>query len=102
MLAIRNRLAYLLRVAASDDQPTNQTTNMSITIINNSFTGYKATIRAAADYPSVSTIKKHLRKAKGKDCLSVTTIYCDGEGMDLVDMGRGLELVSNGQYAKNY
>ena len=70
---------------------------MSTTIIRNSFTGYKATVRSASDYPAVSTIQKHLRKAKARDCRSVTTIYCDGEGMELVDFGRGMELVPNGQ-----
>jgi hypothetical protein len=69
------------------------------TTITNSFTGYSATIRTA-NLPSVATIKKHLRKAKASDCHSVTTIYCDGEGMDLIDTGRGKELVRNGQYAR--
>jgi len=69
---------------------------MSITIIRNSFTGYAATVRSS-DYPAVSTIRKHLRMAKASDCRSVTTIYCDGEGMDLADLGRGPELVPNGQ-----
>ena len=73
---------------------------MSITIISNSFTGYEATVRSASDYPSVSTIQKHLRKAKASDCRSTTTIYCDGEGMDLTDIGNGLELVNNGQYSE--
>jgi hypothetical protein len=70
---------------------------MSITIIRNSFTGYTATVRSASDYPAVSTIRKHLRKAKAGDCRSGTTVYCDGEGLDLADLGRGMELVPNGQ-----
>lgn len=69
------------------------------TIITNKFTGYSATIRTASDYPSVGTIQKHRRKAKASGCRSVTTIYCDGEGMDLADLGSGLELVPNGQYS---
>ena len=73
---------------------------MSTTIIRNSFTGYEATVRSASDYPSVSTIQKHLRKAKASDCRSTTTIYCDGEGMDLADLGRGMELVPNGQHSE--
>jgi hypothetical protein len=72
---------------------------MSITIIKNSFTGYEVTIRSASDYPSVTTIQKHLRKAKASDCRSITSIYCDGEGMVLADIGHGLELVKNGRCA---
>lgn len=83
-------------------QPTNQTTTtMSITIICNSFTGYSATIKSANDYPALGTVRKHLRKAKASDCCSVTTIFCDGEGMDIADFGNGPELVKNGQYAES-
>jgi len=71
---------------------------MTTTIINNSFTGYTATIRTAG-LPAVSTIRRHLRAAKAGDCRSVTTIYCDGDGMELVNFGDGPELVKNGQYA---
>ena len=73
---------------------------MSITIFRNSFTGYEATVRSASDYPSAATIEKHLRKAKASDCCSTTTIYCDGEGMELIDLGRGMELVANGQHSE--
>jgi len=61
--------------------------------ITNKFTEYKKTI-ITKDFPSVSTIKKHVRASKAKDCRSVTYIYIDGEGFDLC----GNDLVKNDQY----
>lgn len=68
------------------------------TLIINDFTCYRATIRTVG-LPAVSTIKKHLRRAKATDCESTTRIICDDVYMDLTDIGRGLELMPNGQYA---
>ncbi len=73
---------------------------MSITTIRNSFTGYEATIRSASDYPAISTLKKHLRKSKANDCISTTTISCDGEGIEIADTGRGEQIVKTGQYSE--
>lgn len=69
------------------------------TIINNSFTGYSATIRTNGT-PSISTIRKHIRRSKSSDCNSVTTIYCEGEGIEIANIGSGPELVKNGQFIR--
>lgn len=67
---------------------------MNTTSIRNSFTGYSATIRHTGDLPAVSTVKKHLRKAKAGDCKSETKITSDdGQRIKLVDMGKGEELI---------
>ena len=65
---------------------------MITTTISNSFTGYSATIRTNGK-PSVSTIQKHLRKAKASDCQSVTIIEINGIRHDLINLGRRLSLV---------
>jgi len=75
-----------------------KTTTEYTTIISNSFTGYTATIRTTKT-PSISTIRKHLRKSKASDCRSITTIYCNGIGLDIANFGNGAELVENGQQA---
>lgn len=49
----------------------------NITTITNSFTGYSAEIKTAG-IPALSTIQKHLRKAKAKDCKSQTIIRING------------------------
>lgn len=64
------------------------------TTITNPFTKYSATIRTKG-VPAISTIQKHLRKAKAKECASITYIYIDGVGYDL---HQG-ELIKNGLYA---
>ena len=69
------------------------------TIITNDFTGYSATIRTEGN-PAVATIKRHLAKSKASDCRSVTSIYIDGVGHDLTDLGNGEELVRNGRYSE--
>jgi len=63
------------------------------TQIANKFTGYEATIQTKG-LPSVSTIKKHIRKSKASDCLSVTEIHIDGHRYHLTDRGMGLELLA--------
>jgi hypothetical protein len=63
-----------------------------MTIITNAFTGYKATIRKGN--PSIETIKRCLRNAKASDCKSVTIIKIDDQLCELIDLGRGLELVA--------
>jgi hypothetical protein len=64
------------------------------TNISNAFTGYSATI-STDGAPAISTIQKHLRKAKCRDCQSITIIEIDGIRHDLVDLfGRGVELVA--------
>jgi hypothetical protein len=62
------------------------------TTITNEFTGYSATIRTKS-FPSIGTIKKHLNKSKTSDCQSITTIEVDGQLCELIDLGKGLELV---------
>ncbi|HRW57946.1 MAG TPA: hypothetical protein P5185_09330 [Oscillospiraceae bacterium] len=69
------------------------TTSKTETIIYNSFTGYRATIRTNG-MPAVSTVKRHLRKAKASDCMSVTIIEIDGIRHDLIDLGRGEQLTA--------
>jgi len=64
---------------------------MKTTTITNSFTGYSAVIRTSGP-PAISTIKRHLAKAKARDCRSVTTISIDGRRHYLADIGRGLQL----------
>jgi hypothetical protein len=66
------------------------------TNITNAFTRYSATIRTHGT-PAISTIQKHLRKAKCRDCHSVTIIEINGIRHDLVDLhGRGLDLIPYG------
>lgn len=64
------------------------------TIISNSCTGYSATIRTKGQ-PAIATIKKHLRRAKAKECTSITYILIDGVGYDFFDG----KLLKNGLYA---
>lgn len=64
---------------------------MTTTTITNSFTGYSATIRTKGQ-PAASTIQKHVRKAKSRDCKSVTIIEIDGIRHSLDNIGRGLTL----------
>jgi len=71
---------------------------MTTTEISNSFTGYEATIRTKG-LPAISTLRKHLRKAKASDCISATIIKVDGAIMEIVDSGRGDQLVRNPNYA---
>jgi len=63
-----------------------------MTTIKNAFTGYWAIIRK--NNPSVSTIKRHIRKSKASDCKSITTIEIDGQLCELIDLGNGLEIVA--------
>jgi hypothetical protein len=63
------------------------------TTITNEFTRYSATIRTKS-LPSVSTIKRHLRKSKAIDCKSITTIEVDGQLCELIDLGNGLSIVA--------
>lgn len=71
---------------------------MKITRITNDFTGYDATIRTK-DIPAVSTIKKHLRNSKARDCKSITRMRtnCEDDGCygDELDLYFG-ELLING------
>jgi len=63
------------------------------TIISNSFTGYIATIRHIGDLPAVSTVKKHIRKSKAKECTSETRIRSDdGQRIVMGNLGKGDEL----------
>ena len=71
---------------------TETTTTTTTTTISNSFTGYNATIRTNG-LPAVATVRKHIRKAKASDCLSVTLIEIDGIRHDLHDLGDGLVLI---------
>jgi hypothetical protein len=63
-----------------------------MTTIKNAYTGYTATIRKSN--PSIATIKRHLRKSKASDCQSITTIEIDGHLCELIDLGKGLEIVA--------
>jgi hypothetical protein len=63
------------------------------TRIYNTFTGYDVTI-TTKDKPAISTIEKHLRKAKAKECGSITYILIDGLRHFIADVGRGKELFS--------
>ena len=65
-----------------------------ITTIVNLFTGYSASIRTNGT-PAISTLKNHLRKSKASDCKSVTKIYIDGVGYDVV----GNMIIRNGDFA---
>ena len=63
---------------------------MNQTIVSNSFTGYNKTIRHKEGFPAVSTLRKHLRAAKAKDCRSETQILLSEENgrtlqLDIVD-----------------
>ncbi len=97
-LAVRG--GFCIFLTSADALPTQPTKNMKVTttVISNSFTGYSATIRTNG-IPAVSTIQKHLRKAKASDCKSNTTIFCNGQGRDLANFGNGPSLIPNGQYA---
>jgi hypothetical protein len=46
----------------------------NITKVSNSFTGYKTTIKHKGQFPSVLTVKKHVKASKAKDCCSETLI----------------------------
>ncbi len=45
------------------------------TIVSNSFTNYRAEIKHNGDHPSASTLLKHMRRAKGRECKSETKIW---------------------------
>lgn len=59
---------------------------MTKTTISNSFTGYHAEIKTCG-FPSISTIRRHLRKSKAGDCKSVTTVEIDGVEYELNKTG---------------
>lgn len=59
---------------------------MKTTKIQNGFTGYKAEVKTTG-FPSISTIRRHLRMAKAADCQSVTTVEIDGVEYDLAKTG---------------
>ena len=44
------------------------------TTVSNSFTNYHAEIKHDGDYPSASTLLRHMAKAKAKGCKSATRI----------------------------
>jgi hypothetical protein len=60
----------------------NKVTNAMTTIIENKFTGYHCRMTTVRK-PAVITIRQRLRDAKASDCLSTTTIHCDGIEMEL-------------------
>jgi hypothetical protein len=66
---------------------------MMETRIYNTFTGYDTTIKTK-NKPSISTLEKHLRKSKAKECGSITYILIDGVRHFIADVGRGKELFS--------
>lgn len=67
---------------------------MNTTHIKNDFYGYSATIKHKGEMPALSTVKKHLRAAKPKGCISYTKIISDdGHMMAIEDSGRGEELI---------
>lgn len=76
----------------NNHQPT--TKNTMKTTITNTYTGYSKTI-ITKDFPSVSTIARHVRASKASDCKSITSIYIDGIRHDLIDLGRGLTLTQH-------
>lgn len=62
-------------------------------IVENKFTGYRAVIMPHRQMPAASTIRRHLRRAKAKDCCSITTITdMNGARYEAADLGDGLEL----------
>lgn len=63
------------------------------TIITNAFTGYFATIYTVGT-PTISTIKRHIRRSKASDCCSVTCISIDGDSYEIQDLGRGPQIVA--------
>lgn len=68
---------------------------MNTFIVENKFTGYRAEIKTRNELPAVSTVKRHFRKSKASDCVSATTIKDNhGNGYDLADIGRGLQIVA--------
>ena len=64
---------------------------MNTVEIENKFTGFKKSYRTKK-FPAISTIQKHLRNSKCKDCTSSTSIKINGELYALDDIGSGLEL----------
>lgn len=69
---------------------------MNTYIIENKFTGYRKEISIKGEsLPSVSTLRRHFRAAKASDCTSATTCTDaqTGEKIQMVDMGRGVEVI---------
>jgi hypothetical protein len=84
---IRCKVSSVARRNADTNRKT-KTMTTTTTTISNSFTGYSATIRANGK-PAMTTVKRHLRKAKASDCQSVTIIEIDGIRHDFQDFGLG-------------
>ena len=68
------------------------------TIIRNEFTGYRATITHKGKKPAVSTVKKHLRAAKARDCQSITRVEQTFDAIEEGQMPRTviLEIIDTG------
>jgi hypothetical protein len=70
---------------------------MNTTHIKNKFTGYEANIFHKGELPAISTVEKHLRRAKSSECISHTEIFQIDGGrrflIELVDRGNGKELL---------
>ena len=63
---------------------------MIVTTVKNNFTGYSATLRTK-EIPAAATLRKHVRNAKGKGCMSATCIFTnvqeDGIGDEVIYSG---------------
>jgi hypothetical protein len=81
-----------LNVASEHGDATPNRNRPMKTTITNKFHAYSATIRTS-DMPAISTLKKHLRKAKPTDCGSITEIHIDGIRYWIGDIGRGEQLI---------
>ena len=73
---------------------TTNPTKMHKFTVENKFTGYRRVIFTYSEVPALATIKQHIRASKAEGCTSHTIIRNeDGDRLEVVDMGRGEEVV---------
>jgi hypothetical protein len=72
------------------------TNAITVTTYRNEFTGYWFVGLSRREKPSVSTVRRHIRKSKAAGCHSVTVIKVEGIRHELMDRGNGIELVPVG------